>query len=63
MQEFPLTLYRIPTLYKIRKVLKKLDQKRIYSELINRRVSAIINVGNFSFTRRINANIRNVSNY
>lgn len=49
-----MTLYRTKTHYKNYRLIKELKKAGYFDELLSHKVSAIINVGNFSLTKRLN---------
>lgn len=49
------------THFRNRLVLNKVFKGGFLEDLLSKQVSAIINVGNFSFTKRLNTRVREVS--
>lgn len=49
-----MTLYRTKTHYRNRKLIKQLTASGYFDDLLHYKISAVINVGNFSLTKRLN---------
>lgn len=62
-QDAPITVYRSMVHYRNRQVLNKVFKGGFLEDLLKKRVSAVINVGNFSFTKRLNTRLREVINF
>lgn len=60
VQDAPITVYRTKTHYKNSVVLGKVFKGEYLNDLQAKNVSAVINVGNFAFTRRLNLKTRQV---